>query len=168
MSTYSPRVHAVRKPHINPWLVAAVLAAALIGVGAFEAVDRATGGGATSPGQAVADRVNNVWATADPAAIRATYAPNVHFLLVAPGERAEFRNRAQLADTIHSAVIVAGYTYKQIGPVSSYTAADGDLYVTSLIQIKGSGHPSGVPAVGFYRVHNGKVIRQIFMDAEHY
>ena len=167
MATHAPRAHA-HWPNVNSWPAAALgLALVIAGLVGYAVAGGFTGE-ATSPGQAVADRVNNVWATADPAAIRATYAANVKFLLEMPGERAQFSNRAQLADTIHSAVIVAGYTYTQIGPVSSYTAADGDMYVTSLIEIRGSGHPSGVPAVGFYRVHNGKVIRQIFMDAEHY
>jgi hypothetical protein len=42
------------------------------------------------------------------------------------------------------------------------------MYVASLVEVKGTGHPAGVPLVGFYRVHDGKIIRHIFMDAEHY
>lgn len=59
-------------------------------------------------------------------------------------------------------------TYRTVGPVSSYEAADGDLYVTVLVVAIGRPHPRGVPVVGFYRVHDGKVIRHVFMDAEHY
>ena len=61
-----------------------------------------------------------------------------------------------------------GNTYRQVGPVSSYEAADGDLYVASTVEVSGLAHPDGSPLIGFYRVHNGKVIRQIFLDAEHY
>ena len=59
-------------------------------------------------------------------------------------------------------------TYRTVGPVSSYEAADGDLYVTVLVVVTGPAHPRGVPVVGFYRVHDGKVIRHVVMDAEHY
>ncbi len=166
MTTYAPRAHS-RWPHFDPLVLAAVgLAAVIAGL-----VGYAIAGGftteSTSPGQAVADKLNHVWATGDPAAIKATFAPNVHFLLQAPGEHAEFTSRAQLAAVIHE-VIPHGGTYTQVGPVASYTAPDGDMYVAALLEVKGPGHPYGMPAVGFYRVHEGKVIRYIFMDAEHY
>jgi hypothetical protein len=72
VTTHAPRAHA-HWPNVNWWL-AATFGLALV-IAGF--VGYAVAGGftakATSPGQAVADRVNNVWATADPAAIRATY-----------------------------------------------------------------------------------------------
>lgn len=61
-----------------------------------------------------------------------------------------------------------GNTYRQVGSVVEYLAADGDLYVATLVEVVGPGHPDGVPVVGFYRVKDGHVIRHVFMDAEHY
>ncbi len=61
-----------------------------------------------------------------------------------------------------------GNTYRQVGSVVEYLAADGDLYVATLVEVVGPGHPDGVPVVGFYRVKDGQVIRHVFMDAEHY
>ena len=61
-----------------------------------------------------------------------------------------------------------GNTYRQHGAVIEYKDQEGDLYVGTIVEVKGLGHPTGVPIVGFYRVRGGKVIRHVFMDAEHY
>jgi len=52
--------------------------------------------------------------------------------------------------------------------VIDYQAFDGDLNVATLLEVVGRRHPGGVPVIGFYRVHDGKVIRHVFMDAEDY
>lgn len=49
MTTY-PHPHA-RRPHVNPWLVAGVLAAALVGLGAWVLIDRNTSATVSSAGQ---------------------------------------------------------------------------------------------------------------------
>jgi len=148
-------------------VVAAIAALLVAGV-----VGYAIAGGfssESSSGQDVSSKVMAVWRTGDTAAINALYAPSVKFVLEYPGRSATEvdTNRQQLTDTIRNA-IAYGNTYTQVGPVTSYTAADGDTYVASLVEVKGTGHPSGVPVVGFYRVHDRKIIRHIFMDAEHY
>jgi hypothetical protein len=76
-------------------------------------------------------------------------------------------NREQLSAEIKGAVAY-GNTYERVGPVSEYVANDGDLYVSYMLEVAGTGHPEGVPVVGFLRVRDGQVIRHVFMDAEHY
>lgn len=167
MTTYSPDVH-VRRPHINSWLVAVtgLVAILLAGIAGY-----AIAGGFTSEasrGQEVSDRVMKAWATGDAGAIAATYDPAVKVVLVYDNtEDVIARNAKDLTTTIQGA-IGFGNTYTQIGPVSTYEAEDGDLYVASTVEVRGPGHPNGAPLVGFYRIHHGKVIRHIFLDAEHY
>lgn len=166
MTTYAPqaRMHRV---HVNWGLIALVVGVAV----AAGLAGYALAGGFSSesnPGQEVSSKVMSVWASGDRAAINALYAPNVSLNLVYPGSSPTGdTNRKQVTRTIDNA-IAFGNTYKQIGPVTSYTAADGDMYVSSLFEVKGPGHPDGVPLVGFYRVHDGKIVQHIFMDAEHY
>ena len=100
--------------------------------------------------------------------IAATYDPAVKVVLIYDNaEHVIARNTKELTGEITGA-ITFGNTYRQIGPVSTYEAKDGDLYVAHIVEVKGPGHPDGVPVVGFYRVHNGKVIRQIGLNTEHY
>lgn len=167
MATYAheSRVHRL---HLNPLLVALIAFAAILlaGIAGY-----AIAGGFTSepsPGQKVADGVVNAYATGDPATIAATYDPAVKVVLIYDNaEHMVARNAKQLTGVIKGS-IAFGDTLKQIGPVSTYKANDGDLYVTSLTELTSPSHPDGIPIVGFYRVHNGKVIRQIGLDAEHY
>lgn len=49
--------------------------------------------------------------------------------------------------------------------VSTYPSTDGGMYVASLVEVSGPGHDRGDPIVGFYRVHDGMVIRHIFIYA---
>lgn len=167
LTTYSPKSH-VRRLRINSWLVAVIALAAILlaGIGGYAIAGGFTTGSA--PGRDVTDRVMNAYATGDAASIAATYDPAVRVVLIYDNaEHVVARNAKELTGAIKAA-IVFGNTYKQIGPVSTYVAKDGDLYIAHIIEVKGSGHPDGVPVVGFFRVHNGKVIRQIGLDAEHY
>jgi ketosteroid isomerase-like protein len=167
LATYAPEVRAHRI-HANWRLVALVaLAAAVAGLAGY-----AIAGGfssETNAGQDLSSRVMSVWASGDTAAINALYAPNAQLVGEYPGRPASEgdMNRAAVTETIKHAIAV-GNTYTQVGPVTSYTAANGDMYVSSLIEVKGSGHPVGDPMVGFYRVHDGKIIRQIFLYAPGY
>lgn len=144
-------------------VVTAVLGAALIGY--------TVGGGLRAdPGQEFSDAVMKAWQTGDVADIEAAYDPEVTMVLTYPGagpSEVLAESRDELTGVIDGA-IGFGNTYRQIGPVSSYTASDGDVYVSALVEVVGPGHVQGVPVVGFYRIHDDKVIRHVFMDAEHY
>lgn len=104
------------------------------------------------------------WATGDQAVIDVIYAEDVQMVL--DGETIA-ENREEITSVI-SVAIGIGNTYRQVGSVVEYLASDGDLYVTTLVEVVGTAHPNGVPVVGFYRVRDGQVIRHVFMDAEHY
>ena len=166
MTTYAPEAH-VHRLHMSSWLVALVGLIAILLAGA---AGYALAGGFTTestPGQDAADRVLNAYATGDPAAIAAAYDPAVKVVLIYDGtEHVIARNINEQTGVIKNA-IATGDTLKQIGPVSTYEAANGDLYVAHTIELTSPNHPQGIPIIGFYRVHNGKVIRQIGIDAEH-
>ena len=138
------------------------LAAAAIGVaGQGEALP---GDPAGPTGDAISEQVMEAWATNDAAAVEALYDPEVIMVIdadVVAADRDEIRSVIAGARGI-------GNTYRQHGPVIEYQDENGDLYVGTIVEVKGPGHPTGVPIVGFYRVRDGKVIRHVFMDAEHY
>jgi hypothetical protein len=167
MTVYVPGVH-VRRPHLNAWLVALVGLVAIVLAGV---VGYAIAGGFTtesSPGQKVADRVLNAYATGDAASIAATYDPAVKVVLIYDGAEHVIASNAKEETGVIKDAIASGVTLKQIGAVSTYEAEDGDLYVAHSIELTSPTHPNGIPVIGFYRVHDGKVIRQIGLDAEHY
>ena len=167
MTAYAPDIPA-RRPHIGwPLMVLVGLVALLLaGFAGY-----ATAGGfasESSTGRDIADKVLKAYATGDAATIAATYDPAVKVVLIYEGaEHVIARNVTEQTGVIKDA-IATGDTLKQIGPVSTYKAANGDLYVAHTIELTSPNHPDGIPVIGFYRVHNGKVIRQIGMDAEHY
>jgi len=168
MTAQAPEV--ARRPGTKFWLVAVSGLAAVLLAGV---VGHAIAGGFTTesaPGQEVSDRVMKAWATGDTAAITAAYDPAVKFVLEYPGRppgEGDTANAEQLTATIAGAIAI-GNTYKQIGPVSYYETSDGDVYVATLVEVTGGVHPVGVPVVGFYRVHDGKVIQHIVMDVDQY
>ena len=116
--------------------------------------------------ETVIDAIMKPWATGDTTDVEAIYDPDVRMVLdgdvVATG-------REELTSIIVDAVDGGnGNTYTPVGPCSGYLATDGDTYVSGIVNVGGSGHPTGVPVVGFYRVRDGLVIRHVAMDAEHY
>jgi ketosteroid isomerase-like protein len=115
-------------------------------------------------GESIGEMVMEAWATGDQAAIDAIYAEDVQMVLDG-GTIAE--NREEMTSTISGAISI-GNTYRQVGSVVEYVASDDDLYVATLVEVVGPGHPTGVPIVGFYRVRDGKVIRHVFIDVEHF
>lgn len=167
MSTYAhgSRVHPL---HLGRWhiVLIGIAAVLLAGIGGY-----AIAGGFTSessPGQEVADAVVNAYSTGDAATIAATYDPAVKVVLIYDkAEHVVARSAKELTGVIKDS-IAFGATLKQIGPVATYRAKDGDLYVAATSELTSPSHPDGIPIVGFYRVHNGKVIRQVGLDAEHY
>lgn len=138
-----------------PYLMALVLVAAS-SCASSESIDE-------DAGASVSESVMTAWASGDQADIDAIYAEDV--VMALDGETLA-ENRDEISSVIASA-IGGGNTYEQVGPVAVYVAGDGDMYVGTLVEVVGPGHPIGVPVVGFYRVRDGKVIRHIFMDAEH-
>ena len=148
-------------PHIRAWLVAIVIvlvaAAALVGYATAVGLS-------TSDGQAVSDRVMGVWATGEQADIDSTYAPGV--VMSIDGEQVA-GNRDEIGAVIAGAIGI-GNTYTQVGPVAEYETANGDLYVATLVDVVGPGHPIGTPVIGFYRVRDGMVDRHILLAAEGY
>lgn len=117
--------------------------------------------------QALLDEILLGWETGDAADIEAIYAPDAQLIVdgqVLAGDRDE------LVQVVASAVNrgAGGNTYTQVGPCAGYVGIGGDLYISALVEVGGAGHPMGVPAVGFYRLHDGLVTRQVFLDAEHY
>lgn len=115
-------------------------------------------------GRSIGEMVMEAWATGDQAAIDAIYAEDAQMVL--DGETIA-ENREEMTSTISGAIGI-GNTYRQVGSVVEYVASDDDLYVATLVEVVGPGHPTGVPVVGFYRVRDGKVIRHVFIDAEHF
>jgi hypothetical protein len=122
----------------------------------------------SSTGQDISDKVMNAYATGDAASIAAIYDPAVKVVLIYEGAEHVIAGNAKEEAGVIKDAIASGVTLKQIGPVSTYEAADGDLYVANITELKSPSHPDGIPVIGFYRVHNGKVIAQIGLDAEHY
>lgn len=115
-------------------------------------------------GEETAAMLMTAWATGDQADIDAVYAEDVRMVL---DDLTLAENREEITEVITGAIGI-GNTYEQVGPVSVYEAEDGDLYIASLVEIVGAGHPVGDPVVGFYRVRHGEVIRHVFMEAESY
>jgi len=112
----------------------------------------------------VSEMVMEAWATGEQADIDAIYAEGVRMVL---DDETVAENRGEISSVIIGAISF-GNTYRQVGPVTEYVATDGDRYVATLVEVVGAGHPDGDPVVGFYRVRDGKVIRHVFIDAEHY
>lgn len=117
-----------------------------------------------SQGSSASEMVMQAWATGEQADITAIYAEDVRMVLDA---ETVANNRDEITSIITGAISI-GNTYRQIGPVTEYLAADGDLYVATLVEVVGAGHPDGDPVIGFYRLRDGQVIRHVFVDAEHY
>lgn len=168
MATYAPETHAHR-PH-SSWLVAAIALAGILvaAIGGYSVAGGFTAESA-APGQDVADRVATAWATGDAASIAAAYDPKVQVVLVYDDTEDVIATNINELTTAIKGAIGFGNTYQQVGPVAYYRSAeDGDVFVASLVEVKGMAHTVGDPLVGFYRVRNGKVTRHVFMDAEHY
>lgn len=165
--TQASEAHPPR-PHVRVLLlgVIAVVAVLLAGAAGYALAPGFTA--ESSPGQQVSNRVLNAYATGDAASIVATYDPAVKVILIYDGTEHVIASNIEEQTGVIKDAIAIGETLKQIGPVSTYEAANGDLYVAHTLELTSPYHPDGIPLIGFYRVHNGKVIRQIGIDTEHY
>ena len=164
VTTYEPRTVTtpITPSRTRPrWflVVAAVLAVVLAGLGGYALA----GGFSTSEGQRVADSVIQVWRTGNVEDMNAIYAPTVAF--GADGQTATMP-REQLRARIQIGLTMSGATgedaIKQIGPVAELRDGDGDLYVSTMVDL------AGVPYSGFYRVRDGKVIAHEFLTVRDY
>jgi len=115
--------------------------------------------------QTVAAMIAQAWAPEyDEAKVEAIYDDEV---LMMVDNDVYAADREELKSLIRNALGV-GNRYAHIGPVIDYVGRDGDLYLAGLVEVSGAGHPNGDPLVGFWRVHDGKVIRHIFLYAPDY
>jgi hypothetical protein len=147
---------------LSVFLVAvALLAGSAIGVAAQ---DQGLDGPDAGPGQAISDKIMEVWATGDEAQIEAIYAPDV--MMMIDGEEYA-ADRDGIKSVIRGAIGI-GNTYRQVGPVIDYVDSGGDLYVGTIVEVNGMIHQKGDPVVGFYRVRDGKVIRHILLYGPEY
>jgi hypothetical protein len=138
-----------------------LLAGSAIGVAAQ---DEGSDGPDAGPGQAISDKVMEVWATGDESAIEALYDPDV--LMIIDGEEYA-ADRDGITSVIKGAIGI-GNTYRQVGPVIDFVDTGGDLYVGTIVEVNGIAHQKGDPVVGFYRVRDGKVIRHILLYGPEY
>jgi hypothetical protein len=142
-------------------ITVALLAGSAIGVvGQEEGSD----GPDPGPGQAISDKVMEVWATGDETAIDAIYDPDV--IMMIDGE--EYAgDRDEITSVIKGAIGI-GNGYRQVGPVIDFVDSGGDLYVGTIVEVVGIAHRKGDPVIGFYRVRDGKVIRHILLYGPEY
>lgn len=138
----------------------AVLAIAFVACSGEATVSQGTSASA----EATAAMVMKAWASGDAADIEAVYASDVRMIL---DTQTLASDRDEITGVITEAIGI-GNTYEQVGPVAEYVASGGDTYIATVVKVTGIAHQTGVPVVGFYRVRDGKVIRHVFMDAEHY
>jgi ketosteroid isomerase-like protein len=150
----------VQAPRRRSWMLVAVVGvmAFVVGAGVALALGQSTD---DDPGSDISDAAMVAWATADPEDIAAIYAEDAVFIFDGEPLAAGLGEITDMIGDVEN-------TYETVGSVSSCEAADGDLYVSALVEVVGPGHPLGDPVVVLYRVHDGKVIRHVVMDAEHY
>lgn len=146
MTTYAQKAHGHRRLHLDPWLVAVVvLAACLVGLGAWVIVDRYTGGDtATEDATALIDNVNTAFTTNDASALPAYYASD-----------AVIRSLGQEYVGIESIQSMASGTWQveRVAPV----AVDGE-YATTLVRLT-AGDQAATSAATF-QIKDGEIVRQ--------
>ena len=145
MSTRAPPT-PVRRPRINPWLVAVIaLAAGLVALSAWTLVDRTAG---SQPAAAkIVDALDAAVNAGDAEAVRALFAPDAVFQ-VSTGERISGLDNVVNAALIPHAV---GFRVERVAPVT--TAGD-----TAATFDKHSNGDEGVELV-VLQVRDGKIVR---------
>ena len=150
MTTYTPQAHA-RWPHVNLWLVAVVvLAASLIGLGAWVLVDRYTGGGgATHDATTLIDNTSAAWNTGDGNAAATLYTNNA--VIVSLGDTmVGSKAIGQAMVTAHA----GGFQVDRVAPVT----VDGN-FATTFVKITGV-LPTPMPVLAVWQLKDGKILRQ--------
>ncbi len=142
-------------------LLLVVIALLMVGLSACGDDDD---GSVAEEGAAISALVMKAWETGDQADIDVVYAQDVRMIF---GQDTLAENREEIGSLI-SETMGFGNSYEQIGPVTTYTGIDGDLYIGTMVEVQGAGHPRGAPLVGFYRVSDGQVILHVLIEAETY
>jgi hypothetical protein len=152
MTTY-PHPHTNRlhlhRPRVNPWLVSAVLAAALIGLSTWVIVDRTSGGGGTASDAAgLIDNFN--------AAVNRNDAKAIAALLTSRAVLYQRGDSVAGANTIGK--VIAGQAgtknLKRIAPV----AINGE-YATTFIHFSALGGVEDWPQLEVFQIKDGKLAR---------
>ncbi len=150
MTTYPHphRIHAHR-PHVNLSLIAiGVLAAALIGLGAWVAVDRLTGGGgATHDATALIDKEYAYVSAGNVNAATALFTPDA--IIWQTGATAA-KGTAQIRTLIASAK-PSGFTATRIAPVTVQGQFATTFFSTPLLSN---------PVLGVFQLRDGKIFRE--------
>jgi hypothetical protein len=137
-------------PRVNLWLVAVVvLAAALIGLGAWVLVDRYTGGStATENATSLIDNFNAAISRNDGKAIAALLTSDAVF----------FQRGSSLSGANAIAKLIAGHagakSVTRIAPVS----VNGE-YATTFIHFRGLGGVEDWPQLEVFQIKDGKIAR---------
>jgi ketosteroid isomerase-like protein len=150
--THTPPTH-LHRPHVNLWLVAVVvLAAVLVGLGTWVLVDRYAGGsGATQDAATLIDGSNAAISNADAAALASFYAPNAVITRDDGGVTAGAEAIRGLVPMTQS----LDYKVWRVAPVS----VEGD-FATTFLQYTSTMGEGTEPAV--YQLREGKILRMWF------
>lgn len=148
MTTYVPEAR-VHRPHVNLWLVAViVLAAALVGLGAWVLIDR-YGGGESAAEEATAV-VDDFYAAAnakDEEALRALFADDV----VVWSNETVMTGEDEVVDAVMSS---GGLSMERLAPVTMY----GD-FATTYVRFTVTSAGLDGPVLGTFRLENGQIVR---------
>ena len=151
MTTY-PHPHRLHlhRPRVNPWLVTAVVsAAALIGLGTWVIIDRATGGGGTaSDAAALIDNFN--------AAVNRNDATAIAALLTRNAVLHQRGDSVAGATTIGKVIATQAGTknLERIAPV----AVSGE-YATTFIRFRAMSGIEDWPQLQVFQIKDGKIAR---------
>lgn len=145
--TYTPRLH-LRRPRVGPWFLAAVLAAALIALGAWLAVDRYAGSDTEESTVALLDDFQIAANAADRPGMRALMTKDV--VMTSLGN--VFTGPDEVAYAAASAA-ATGVRLERLGPAT----VAGD-YAVQVLGVTGTERPApNLLAVS--QIRNGKIAR---------
>lgn len=147
---HAPPTH-VHRPHVNPWLVAVIaLAAALVGLATWVAVDRFTGGGgATHDATTLIDQWQTASTAHDGQAITALLTKDA----------VQWFNGSALTGPkaiVDGVMTDPGLRIERTAPVT----VEGDFASTFASITAPSAGVSKLPVVEIYQLQDGKIFRQ--------
>lgn len=149
MTAYAPQAGVHRHRHVNLWAVAAIiLAAALVGLGAWVIVDRTTGsGGATHDATTLIDQEYENISAGNVDAATALFTPNA---VVWQGGDTTAVGTVQIHKLI-AAAKMGGFTAARTAPVT----VNGEFATTYF-----STPASSNPVLGVFQLRDGKIFRE--------
>lgn len=145
--TYTHGLH-LRRPHVGPWLLAALLAAALIALGAWIAVDRYAGSSSEERTVALLDDFQTAANAADRQGMKALMTKDV--VMTSLGN--VFTGPDEVAYAAASAAAV-GVRLERLGPAT----VTGD-YAVQVLRATGMGRPAQ-KLLAVSQIRNGKIAR---------